>query len=358
MTAVVLSLLVIIIIIVWRYCVYESPQMKFVQNMGNGINTGNTLDAYGMRTYHPEAGDLEFETYWNNPKITEELLAMIKSEGFQTVRIPVTWQDHMDENGRVSEEWMDRVQEVVDMALEQELYVILNTHHEEWMNLEVDRKDEILERFAFLWTQIAERFADYGDRLLFEGMNEPRLRDSEYEWKAGTEELRAMVNELNACFVDTVRSTGGLNAERFLLICPYANNSIEEAMEGLEIPKGNIIVSIHMYVPYTFCQKEDGMVNWDMTTEECAGYAEDIVDTFAAMQRLWIRKGIPVILTEYGARDKNNLDSRIQWLQIYKTQADKAGIPCIWWDNGSDYQLMDRENYKWVYPELTAVCVE
>lgn len=186
-TAVVLSLFIIVLVIVWWLFIYETPQIRFVKNMGSGINIGNSLDSHGLREYHPEASDLDFETYWGNSEITEELFVMIKEAGFSTVRIPVTWQDHMDENGRVSEVWMDRVQEVVDMALAQELYVILNTHHEEWMNLETERADEIAEKFASLWMQIAERFAAYDEKLLFEGMNEPRLRDSEYEWNAGTE---------------------------------------------------------------------------------------------------------------------------------------------------------------------------
>ena len=357
-TAVLLSLFIITLVIIWRIFIYETPQMKFVKNMGAGINIGNSLDSHGLREYHPEASDLDFETFWGNPEITEELFVMIKEAGFSTVRIPVTWQDHMDESGLVSEEWMARVQEVVDMALSQELYVILNTHHEEWMNLETDRLDEIAERFAFLWTQIAENFSEYDERLVFEGMNEPRLRDSEHEWTEGTEELRDMVNQLNEVFVDTVRSTGGANEERYLMICPYATNHVEEAMVDLEVPKGNIIVSIHMYSPYVFCQKEDGIATWDASDSECAEYAEDIVMHFCNMKELFIKKGIPVIITEFGCTDKDNLDSRVEWLKFYKEQADSTGIPCVWWDNGSNYQIMDRESFEWTYPEIKDALVE
>lgn len=357
-TAVVLSLFIIVLVIVWWLFIYETPQIRFVKNMGSGINIGNSLDSHGLREYHPEASDLDFETYWGNSEITEELFVMIKEAGFSTVRIPVTWQDHMDENGRVSEVWMDRVQEVVDMALAQELYVILNTHHEEWMNLETERADEIAEKFASLWMQIAERFAAYDEKLLFEGMNEPRLRDSEYEWNAGTEELRDMVNYLNEIFVETVRSTGGANEERYLMVCPYATNHVQEAMAALNVPNGNIIVSIHMYSPYVFCQKEDGITKWDVTDSECAGYAEDIITHFNNMKELFIKKGIPVIITEFGCTDKDNLDSRIEWLKYYKKQADSVGIPCVWWDNGSNYQIMDREKIEWTYPQIKDVLVK
>lgn len=357
-TAVMLSLFAIVFVILWRKYIYETSQIRFVKNMGAGINIGNSLDSHGLRQYYPEASDLEFETFWGNPEITEELFIMIKEAGFSTVRIPVSWQDHMDENGLVSEEWMNRVQEVVDMALSQELYVILNTHHEEWMNLEIAKKDEIVEKFAYLWTQIAERFAVYDEKLIFEGMNEPRLRDSEHEWTEGTEELRDMVNYLNMTFVENVRSTGGANKKRYLMICPYATNHVEEAMADLEVPDGNIIVSIHIYSPYVFCQKEEGNTKWDMTDSECVEYAEDIMKHFNNMNEIFIKKRIPVIITEFGCIDKDNIDSRIEWLKFYKEQADSVGISCVWWDDGSNYQIMDRENYEWKYPEIKDLLVD
>lgn len=337
---------------------YETPQMKFVRNMGIGINIGDSLDSYGLRQYEPEALDLEFETHWGNPKITNQLFVMIKEAGFSTVRIPVTWQDHMDEDGTVREEWMDRVQEIVDMALAQDLYVILNTHHEEWMDLQPEKEEEITKMFARLWTQIAERFMDYDEKLVFEGMNEPRLRDSELEWTAGNEELRGMVNRLNWVFVETVQSTGSANEERFLMICPYATRYEEDAMADLEIPKGNIIVSIHMYTPYEFCQDEDGMAEWDTTNSECAKYAEEIKVHFQNMNTHFIKKNVPVIITEFGCTDKDNLDSRIKWLQFYKEQANAAGITYIWWDNGENYRIMDREKYEWTFPEIKDVLIK
>lgn len=350
--AVMLSLLIIVCVILWKIFIYESPKLAFVKNMGTGINIGNSLDSFGLREYYPEATDLEFETSWSNPEITEELFVMIKEAGFSTVRIPVTWGEHMDENGNVSDEWMNRVREVVDMALAQELYVILNTHHEEWMNLEVDREEEITERFTFLWKQIAERFTVYDEKLLFEGMNEPRLRNSEYEWNTATPELRSMVNRLNREFVDTVRATGERNKDRYLLICAYGTRYENEALEAVEVPKGNIIVSVHMYSPYTFCQKEDGMAQWDMEDEVCAGYAAEVCGYFENMQKLFVKEGIPVILTEFGCMDKDNPDSRVEWVSFYKEEAAKNGVQCIWWDNGYNYGIMDRTKYTWTYPQI------
>ena len=189
-------------------------------------------------------------------------------------------------------------------------------------------------------------------------MNEPRLRDSEYEWTAGTAELRDMVNALNRRFVETVRNVGGANEKRYLMICPYATNHVEEAMAALDVPKGNIIVSIHMYSPYVFCQKDDGITKWDISDDECAGYATDIKMHFENMKKLFIEKGIPVVITEFGCRDKDNTDSRMEWIKYYKEQADSVDIPCIWWDNGSDYAIMDRAKCVWTYPQIKELLVK
>ena len=219
--------------------------LRFVSQMGPGINLGNTLDATGLREYRPDADDLEYETYWGNPKADAETFLAMKKAGFGTVRIPVTWEDHLDASYQISEVWMDRVQEVVDMALAADLYVIIDLHHEEWLDLRTERAQEIRTEFAVVWEQIAGRFRDYDETLLFEAMNEPRLRNSEVEWTSGTEELRTMVNELNAVFVETVRSSGGGNRKRYLLICPYAGNSETEAMQGLIIPEdGRLCICI------------------------------------------------------------------------------------------------------------------
>lgn len=325
----------------------------FAAKLGRGINIGNSLDVTGVKEYHPDAKDGEYETFWGNPRITPMLFQAVRKAGFSTVRLPVTWEEHLNEQGSVSEAWMDRVQEVVDQALEQDLYVILNTHHEEWMNLEAENAKWIEERFAFVWTQIAERFENYDERLLFEGMNEPRLRNSREEWSAGNRQLQEMVNRLNQVFVDTVRGMGKQNRSRYLLICPYGNNS--RAMEALEVLDGRVFVSVHMYEPYWFCQDEEGGGQWKDVSEK---EKQQIEEAFQNMNRLFTGKGIPVVLTEFGCRDKGNTDSRTKWIAFYKSLADKYGVVCIWWDNGSNYQLINRENGQVVYPGMAAELVK
>ncbi len=321
--------------------------IRFAGQMGAGINLGNTLDSTGLRDYRTDAGDLEYETYWGNPKADKETFLAMKEAGFGTVRIPVTWEDHLDQSYHISEVWMDRVQEVTDMALAADLYVILDLHHEEWLDLKTERAQEIEAAFAVVWEQIAARFRDYDERLLFESMNEPRLRDSEVEWTSGTEELRAMVNDLNAVFVETVRASGGGNRKRYLLICPYAGSSETDAMQGLIVPDdGRLIVSVHMYTPYSFCQKEDGDLQWDT-----AETRERIARAFSDMNSLFVERHVPVILTEFGCVDKGNTEERLAWTNFYMEQSRRYGICCVWWDCG-EYALLDREGKTWKFPEI------
>lgn len=333
----------------------RDENIRFVKEMGVGINLGNSLDAKGLRDYKPDADELEYEISWNNPRITRDQLRTIREAGFQTVRIPVSWSEHMDQEGNVSEVWMQRVQDVVDMALEEDLYVILNSHHEDWMNLIPGQEENLEKQLRNLWKQIAAHFADYEERLLFEGMNEPRQKDSEYEWNEGTWELRKMVNDLNSAFVETVRESGGNNESRYLLITTYAGHCLESSMEELEVPKGHILVSLHAYRPYNFCQNKEGTVQW---SEDNMQDTEELQRIFNQMNQFFVREGIPVVISEFGCVDKDNLESRKAWTQYYIKLAKEYGIACIWWDNGSTYQLLDREDNSWKYPELVEILTD
>ncbi len=333
---------------------FANRKLDFVKQMSNGMNLGNALDSTNLRDYDPDASELDYETFWKNPKITREQLTAIHDAGFKTVRIPVTFEDHLDENFIISDIWMDRVEEVIKMALEEDLYVIMDLHGDTWLDLQVTQKEEIKKQFAIVWTQIATRFCEYDDHLLFEGMNEPRLRDSEYQWTEGTKELRDFVDELNQLFVDTVRSTGGNNLERYLLICPYCNGPWPDTVNELEIPKGNIIVAVHMYRPYNFCQNEEGTAEWD---RESLDDTKEAKESFELMNKACIQHGIPVIFTEYGCIDKNNEEERIEWAKYYMELSKKYQIPCIWWDNGSTYQMLDRNEITWKYPDIVKVIV-
>lgn len=342
--------------------------LEFTAQIDCGWNLGNTLDATGT--------GLSSETSWGNPTTTPELIQALKDAGFNAVRIPTTWEKHMDENWNIDPEWMARVKEVVDYAYDRDMYVILNMHHEEWHCPYEADKANIAEGLTAAWTQIAEEFKGYDEHLIFEGMNEPRWKGTQWEWNGGNDEGRSVVNYLNNVFVDTVRATGGNNEHRFLMICPYAANSGESALSALEIPDDkNIIVSVHAYIPYSFALQENGTYLW---VEEKAASINDINTLAEVLDRLFISKGIAVIIGETGAMNryytvtldetvegtaeakttsKSNEEYRAAWAEYYFGKFKEIGIPCFWWDNGAFFSgetfgLINRRELSWKYPEV------
>lgn len=347
---IVIGLIVLIIIVMTDYGA-KMKKLRIVAQMGNGINIGNSLDVVGLRERKPEASIEEFEVYWGNPLITKELFGSIAEKDFKTVRIPVSFSEHMDETGKIESTWMNRVKEVTDWALEAGLYVIIDTHHEEWIVPTLETEEEVTEKLCVVWEQIADTFREEGDHLLFEGMNEPRVRNSAKEWYGGTKETREVVNRLNAAFVRTVRESGAENEKRWLLISPYGNSYETEALEDLKIPKDDyIIVAVHGYIPYSFTLDEEGKNEFEPEedTERIDQLMEDI-------ERIFQRKGIPVMITEFGCHEKPDDEERSEWAQYYTNAAGKIGVPCIWWDNGKDSKIIDRSNLTWPHEELTDI---
>ncbi|MDE6746859.1 MAG: glycoside hydrolase family 5 protein, partial [Oscillospiraceae bacterium] len=305
---------------------------ELIAEMGAGWNLGNTMDADGS------------ETAWGNPVTTKEMIDEIHNAGFNTLRIPTTWERHMGEapDYKVDEKWINRVEEIVGYALENDMYVILNTHHEtKWIKPAYDGLDDVKVQLAALWTQIAEHFKDYGDHLVFEGLNEPRIVGGTNEWNGGAEDGRDCINQLNEIFVETVRKTDGNNATRTLLITTFAAQPVSSAINALTIPNDEYIgVSIHAYTPYRFTY--DSMEeSWNTAVfdDSCAA---EINSMFESLNNTFISKGIPVIITEYGSVSKmigkdrytSNIDEVAKWAAHYVGTAKKYGIPCVWWDNG------------------------
>lgn len=325
----------------------ELTAMQLTSDIKVGWNLGNTLDSTG-------GSGLTQETSWGNPATTQELIQAVKDAGFNAVRVPTTWERQTDESYNISAEWMDRVQEVVNYAYDLDMYVILNMHHEEWYQPYAD-KEEISARMTACWTQIAERFRDYDQHLIFEGMNEPRWKNTQYEWNGGNDEGRQVVNHLNKVFVDAVRATGGNNQYRFLMVCPYAANSSEPALAALELPEDDrLIVSVHAYIPYSFALQQPGSDKWLASKPNCTRE----IDTLAeVLDRLFISKGQAVIVGECGAMNRDNEEYRAQWAEYYFGTFKKLGIPCFWWDNGAflsgeTFGLFDRHLNEVKYPAL------
>ena len=218
-----------------------------VSAMNVGWNLGNTLDSYGtwINNVTPQA----VETAWQNPQTTRAMIAAVHDRGFNTIRIPVTWAQFTDDNGNVDAAWMARVHEVVDWALEEGMYVILNVHHDTgehgsdkvcWIIADTSTYSSVQNRFANLWTNIANEFKDYDNRLMFEGYNE--MLDMNNSWNAPTTGNGAYeaVNSFAQLFVDTVRATGGNNATRNLIVNTYVASVDQNVLSNFVLPTDTV----------------------------------------------------------------------------------------------------------------------
>lgn len=315
---------------------------QIVQSISVGWNLGNSLDCY-ENTFTKVAT----ETSWGNSKTTEKMIMGVKNSGFNAIRIPVTWGEHMDDNNIINTEWLDRVQEVVDYAYNNDMFVILNMHHDDylWFNPTEEEYSQDSEKLKAIWKQISERFIDYGDRLLFEGMNEPRTINSELEWQGGTPEERAVINKYEQDFINTVRSTGGNNSNRTLVITSYAASAETAAIDDIAIPDDkNIIVSVHYYAPWKFSEGIDIVFTEDGKKE--------ITKKFAELKEKFIDKGTPVIIGEFGCVNAADNATRSEYYNYYISSAKANGIKCFVWDNGkssgeSSFGLFNRNSLSW-----------
>lgn len=311
---------------------YVIGAKEFVDKMKIGWNLGNTLEPY----YGVPNGDsrMFLETYWKNPKVTKELFEYVKSVGFDTVRIPVTWDVHSEMNSDgtivIKKEWMERVREVVQYALDSGLNVIINTHHERSIYAgtnDVEFK-VIKNRAKTMWKQIADYFSDIDGRLIFESYNE--IDNAFDTWKYG-DVAAEQLNELNQLFVNVVRSTGGYNGQRILMVPTLLDSELPNATGAFKLPKDvvddRIIVTVHKYSP------------------KVGKYLD------RSMQRVVNFKNsinAPVIIGEFGTKaSEYDDDFRVNHAGGYVSIAAKYGIKTIWWDNGylNDYGLIDRNNF-------------
>ncbi|MDR1836903.1 MAG: glycoside hydrolase family 5 protein [Treponema sp.] len=331
--------------------------VELAGNIKIGWNLGNTLDTTDLFWLARNASVRQFETAWGNPVTTKEMLDAVWNAGFNAVRIPVSWAKCADGNYAIRGDWMDRVRQVVDYAVSCGMYVIINSHHDDdifgLLDTEMEESKLAIKR---IWEQIAETFRDYDEKLIFEGMNEPRTKGSPNEWNGGTAEERANLNVLNQLFVDTVRASGGNNVARVLMIPSYAASSTAAAMEAVVIPEdplnavNKIIVSIHAYEPYNFSLNENSPVAaWSAANPSDTS---PIIERIGRAFNLFVSRGFPVIMGEFGALDKGNEDARAEWAEYYVRYAKSRGIKCFWWDNGGEFRLFDRRSNALVFPRI------
>lgn len=330
---------------------------EIVREIKCGWNLGNSLDAMGIEK--PYETVLEYETSWGNPKITKELIQKVVKSGFNAIRVPVTYQGKFDYNlgHTINPVWLDRVEEVVNYAYEEGIFVIIDTHHEdEWLGLgDKLQEEKALVILYDLWIQIAERFKDYDYHLIFETMNETRLIGTVDEWTPGTPEAREAVNRLNEVAIKAIRKTGSNNSNRAIIIPTYAARPSDVAINDLVIPNDNmIILAVHSYDPYYFCMVPDGTADWG-TTEDM----EELSQLFNSISLAAKHKGVPLIIGEFGTINKCNERARALYTAHFIKEARKRDIKCILWDNDINTEFLehsfaqlDRKELRWRYPMI------
>ncbi|MEU4236258.1 cellulase family glycosylhydrolase [Actinoplanes sp. NPDC026619] len=310
-----------------------------VAAMQPGWNLGNSFDATGAD-----------ETSWGNPKVTEALLDGVKAQGFRSVRIPVTWGQHQGAAPAytIDAAYLTRVKEVVDQALGDGFYVMINIHHDswQWINTMPADHDGVLARYNATWTQIATAFRDEPAQLVFESVNEPQFTDET--------QAPADLNELNTSFHTIVRDSGGANATR-LLVLPTLNTSADQAkIDALAttiaaLGDPNVAATIHYYGYWPFSVNIAGTTTFDATTQaDLTGYFDRATAAFTA-------KGVPVILGEYGllgfdkSTDAIEQGEKLKFFEYLGYYARLKKITTMLWDNG---QHFDRTSLAWHDTEL------
>jgi aryl-phospho-beta-D-glucosidase BglC (GH1 family) len=228
-------------------------------------------------------------------------------------------------------------------------------HHDDyiWFRPQQSEYESISSRYTKIWSQICERFADYDDRLIFEGMNEPRTVGSAMEWMGGTHEEREVLNKYIRDFVDTVRGTGGKNAERTLIVTSYAASADSIALNEVSVPGGgNIVFSVHYYAPWSFAEGKQTVFDNNSRTE--------LDGKFDELKRKFIDKGIPVLIDEFGCVHGADEETRCAYYTYYISSAKARGIKCFVWDNSkmsgdSSFGIFNRNGMTWDGNILAAI---
>lgn len=329
---------------------------ELTKDMGAGWNLGNTMDGH--------TGFTPGETIWQDVKTTKKLIKSVHDMGFNTVRIPVTWGTMIDDSNdyKIKESWISRVQDIVDYCVSQDMYAIVNIHHDGaeqtgWLRIATDDQEGLEKKFTGVWKNIATTFKDYDEHLIFESMNEVCGVNMTV-----LEENQAVMR-LNQLFVDTVRATGSNNAERWLMVPGKYNyiDSVCNPNNKFSLPQDTVenrlIVSVHIYTPWTFCgSKDSGITSYSVTGLSANDKeVKPLYDTYTS-------KGIPVVVGEYGCLNKDNPTERAFYLEGMNRIFKKYKCVGVYWDQGwydrtqkPDYSfsIIDRQTGKAIEKEVT-----
>ena len=358
-------------------------QSQIVEAMGPGWNLGNQLESVTDNV--PE------ETNWGNPVITEKLIQSVKAAGFKSIRIPVSYFAKIDDDKdyTIDSKWLDRVQEVVDYCIKNDLYAVINIHGDgyntidgSWLLCNGKDQTEIKKKYKKVWKQIAERFKNYDEHLLFESMNE----EFDGSYSEPNKEYYQNINDYNQIFVDTVRKTGDNNTKRWLIIPGWNTNIDYTAGDyGFKLPtdqyrdksidkeEQRIMISVHYYSPWDFCGGENCVITqWGNEADDPSKTSTTCDETYMKnqlnlMKTTFADKGYPVFIGEYGSIDKTSYDSENEYYRAYFARklcqlSRKNGCIPMYWDNGYNgvhgFGLFDRTTCEVTQPVIIDAIME
>lgn len=319
-----------------------------------GWNIGNTLEAIGG------------ETAWGNPLISESYIQSVKLQGFNAIRLPCSWNQNSDKaTAKIQDAWLNRVKQVVQYCVKNDMYVLLNIHWDGgWLdhNISKAKQDSVNAKQKAFWEQIATTMRDFDEHLMFASANEP---------PADNAEQMAILASYHQTFVNAVRSTGGRNSYRVLVVQGPSTN-IEKTNDLMNVlptdpVKDRMMVEVHYYSPSQFCLLMDGDASWgkmfyywgtghhstiEPDRNATWGEESDVNASFARMKTKFTDKQIPVIMGEYGTYRRGNSkyvpkdlathnDAVDYWLTYVTKQAIANGLKPFYWDTGG---ALDRRN--------------
>jgi len=326
-----------------------SAAQQFVKAMAPGWNLGNTFDADPT------------ETSWGNPETTQAMIQTVHGGGFNTMRIPVTWTDHIGAAPAytIDPAWMAKVQQVATWANDAGMYAIVNTHHDadgQWIlfddpgtnttSLSAANQAQITAEITAVWTQIATAFNGYGDHLIFECFNEPHGNVNGYS--GGDAPSRAILNAYLVACMNAIRGTGGNNATRYVMIQGIGAQAVQVSIQAVVVPNNdpNVLFSVHNYFPWAFA---DG-------TTTTWGVASDYTDLSGTVEQVlsWLPPTEGIVMGEWGTVSADQLSSRVAYTEAYAQDITKAGLCSVVWDDGGDFILFDRTSNppSWQYPTI------
>lgn len=358
-------------------------QSQIVEAMGPGWNLGNQLESVTDNV--PE------ETNWGNPVITEKLIQSVKAAGFKSIRIPVSYFAKIDDDKdyTIDSKWLDRVQEVVNYCIKNDLYAVINIHGDGyntidggWLLCNGKNQTEIKKKYKKVWKQIAERFKNYDEHLLFESMNE----EFDGSYSEPNKEYYQNINDYNQIFVDTVRKTGDNNTKRWLIIPGWNTNIDYTAGDyGFKLPtdqyrnksidkeEQRIMISVHYYSPWDFCGGENCVITqWGNEADDPSKTSTTCDETYMKnqlnlMKTTFADKGYPVFIGEYGSINKTSYDSENEYYRAYFARklcqlSRKNGCIPMYWDNGYNgvhgFGLFDRTTCEITQPVIIDAIME